>query len=72
MPELRHSNGDVIAVPDQLVEYYERQGWERKFTPAEVENLKGAELNQALVEHGLPKSGKADEKRARLAEDQEN
>lgn len=71
MPEL-HRGGDVIAVPDQLVDYYERQGWDRVFTPAEIEHLKGAELDQALVDKGLPKSGKADEKRARLADEKES
>lgn len=69
MPELRR-DGDVIAVPDQLVEYYERQGWDRIRTPQEIESLRGAALDAALEEEGLPKSGKADDKRARLADDQ--
>ena len=34
----------------------------------EAERLKGEALNEALKEKGLPRTGKADEKRARLAE----
>ena len=73
MPEVRHPNGDVLTVPDQLVGYYEREhGCTRILSEQEIEQLKGAELDQALTDHGLPKSGKADEKRARLADEQEN
>jgi hypothetical protein len=71
MPEIRHPNGDVTAVPDQLVEYYERQGCERILTPQEIENLKGAKLDQALADKGLPTTGLADEKRELIADAQQ-
>lgn len=68
----RGSNGqpDVISVPGILADWMDRNPeWERIPEPTPpAEELKGAELDEALEEAGLPKSGKADEKRARLAD----
>lgn len=46
------------------------KGWtlEQVKAAAEAERLKGEALDEALKEKGLPRTGKADEKRARLAE----
>lgn len=41
---------------------------ESSTVPDEVDGPKGAELDEALEEAGLAKTGSADEKRARLAE----
>lgn len=65
-------NNDVRVVPDELEGQYTDRGWEagaRTGVPA-AEELKGAALDEALDAAGLPKSGSADEKRARLAEHQ--
>lgn len=64
--------GDVRVVPAELEDRYTERGWEagtRTGAPAPDE-LKGAALDEALDAAGLPKSGSADEKRARLAEHQ--
>lgn len=61
-------NGDVRVVPDVLVGKYEARGFERQPDATTPELLKGAALDQALEDAGLPKTGSADEKRARLAE----
>lgn len=69
MPTFRHpTKPDVVVVPDVLVERYEARGFERLPDPSTPELLKGAALDAALEDAGLPKSGTADEKRARLAE----
>jgi hypothetical protein len=66
-------------VPDNpgVVDYFRDRGW---YTPEEsaahaeeeaaahAEALRGKALDDALAEKGLPKTGTADEKRARLAE----
>ncbi len=39
-------------------------------SPEATEELRGQELDEALAEAGLPRSGTADEKRQRLAEHQ--
>lgn len=68
----RPSTGDVVTVPDELTRLYDsRPDWERadpSGDPVEEVNLKGAALDEALEDAGLPKSGSADEKRARLTE----
>jgi hypothetical protein len=64
------SNGDVRVVPDALEQRYADRGFEvtaRSEKPAAGE-LKGKALDEALDAAGLPKTGSADEKRARLAE----
>jgi hypothetical protein len=60
-----------------VIDYFRDLGW---YTPEEsaahaeeqaakdAEALKGKALDDALAEKGLPKTGTADEKRARLAE----
>lgn len=61
---------DVRVVPAQLEQRYADRGWETtgtSGTPAPGD-LKGAALDEALDSAGLPKSGTADEKRARYAE----
>lgn len=69
MPQQMKRRGDVRVIPDVLVEQYKARGWEPAGSaPADGEALKGAELNQALEDAGLPKTGSADDKRARLAE----
>ena len=69
MAQFRHTNGDVANVSPALVEYMAAQpGWSREYTDEEAAELKGAELERALTESGLPKSGTADEKRERLAD----
>lgn len=69
---LRGTDGkpSVITVPDEIAEYMDRNpDWERIPEPGpDPEDLKGVELDKALEEAGLPKSGKADQKRARLAD----
>lgn len=72
------ASGDVISVEPILVDYYQAQGtWEQVLDPTEAEkvaeilaasNLRGEALDEALEEHDLPKSGKADEKRKLLVE----
>jgi hypothetical protein len=62
------TKGDVVVVPDVLVESYEARGFERLPDTSTPELLKGAALDVALEDAGLPKTGSADEKRARLAE----
>lgn len=73
MPQLLDpKTHDVHTVPDDLVDYYHRQGWVDYVDPelvaaaAAALELKGAD--EAPNDAGLPKSGKADEKRQRLAE----
>jgi hypothetical protein len=74
MPQFRTPSG-VVSVSEQLVDYSSQRGWERIYTEdekaalvEEAAELKGPDLDEALEKKGLPKSGKADEKRARLAE----
>jgi hypothetical protein len=65
------SNGDVRVVPDALEQRYADRGFEvtaRSERPAAGSDLKGKALDEALDAAGLPKTGSADEKRARLAE----
>ena len=67
--EVKHKNFDETArVPLRGLARYESRGWSRVEAPAD--ELKGKELDAALDAAGLPKSGSADEKRARLAEHQ--
>ncbi len=75
--QLRTPAGDVNTVDESLVGYYQQQGWTVEPTAAdlaaiaaeaEAQQLKGAALDEALEEAGLPKTGTADEKRQRLAE----
>lgn len=57
---------DVKVIPAELEDRYTDRGWEPVAgAPA---GLKGAALDEALEAAGLPKSGTADEKRARYAE----
>ncbi len=71
----RASTGDTVTVPDALVAKYEADPrWESvapKAAPGD-DGLKGQALDDALEAAGLPKTGSADEKRARLAEHEEN
>lgn len=67
----RASTGDTVTVPDVLVAKYEADPlWEPVQTSASaaVADLKGKALDAALDDAGLPKTGNAEEKRARLAE----
>jgi membrane-bound lytic murein transglycosylase B len=59
--------GGVQSVPDVLAGFMKQRGW----VPAQSD-LKGAALDEALEKAGLPKTGTADEKRARLAEHNHN
>jgi hypothetical protein len=77
MAQLKHAvSGDVIVVEDALADYFKTQGpWQDVVTEEDVAaevavagELKGAELDAALEESGLSKSGSADEKRQRLAD----
>lgn len=72
----RASTGDTVTVPDELAAKYEANpAWEAGPGPASTSNVdqvKGAALDAALDAAGLPKTGSADEKRARLAEHEEN
>lgn len=75
MPQLLDpKTNDVHVVGDELVDYYRRQGWVDYVDPelvaaaAAALELKGADLDEALDDAGLPKSGKADERRQRLAD----
>lgn len=62
--KLKHPNGNVtIEAREDMAAMYESQGWRR-----DEGDLKGAALDDALDAAGLSKSGTADEKRARLAE----
>lgn len=64
MPRMTHPDApEAIEVRTDQVEMYESQGW-----TGEADELKGAALDDALDAAGLPKSGSADEKRARYAE----
>jgi hypothetical protein len=80
MPQYRHASGDIVTVSETLVGYMDaKPGWQRELTDEEkaaieeeVAELKGADLNNELDKAGLPKTGLADEKRARLAEKKEN
>lgn len=68
MAQFKHiHNGDVITAKGAVEDHYAANPlWVRVISPDEAEELKGAALDTALEEHGLPKSGKADEKRERL------
>jgi hypothetical protein len=70
MPQMTNSHDDVREVPEELVGFMGDRGWSLTDAAAAdvAEELKGKALDQALEEAGLPKSGSADEKRARLAE----
>ncbi len=63
--------GDVITVPASTKEAFERDGWvptqNTESTPPKP-RLAGEALDAALRDAGLPTTGKADEKRQRLAE----
>lgn len=78
MPLFRNTRtGDVITAEGPVATMYGRRpDWEEYVAPESAdtpdEELKGAALDQALEDAGLPKSGSADEKRARLAEHQAN
>lgn len=64
MQQIRNPRtGGVQSIPDALSGFMEARGW----VPAHSD-LKGAALDEALEKAGLPKTGTADEKRARLAE----
>ena len=52
----------------EIVQSAEIYSSEPVLTAAEVEELKGKALDQAIEDAGLPKTGTADEKRAALAE----
>lgn len=71
MPQMKNpQNGDVRVVPAALTEKYLARGWQ--VASAElvdlVNALRGADLDTALTESGLSKSGTVAEKRARLLE----
>ena len=61
--------GDVVTVPPALEAKYDASHiWEHQPHPNDPQELRGAALDAALEEAGLPKTGSADEKRARYAE----
>lgn len=63
--------GDVITVPASTKEAFEREGWvptQHAEATTPTPRLAGEALNAALRDAGLPTTGKADEKRQRLAE----
>lgn len=67
--------GDVVTAQEATVGFLKQQGvWvpvddtDETGDPVEVDELKGARLEEALKANDLPLSGTADEKRARLAE----
>jgi hypothetical protein len=67
MPEGLDAND--LRAPDSLDEVLALESLpEQILSEEEVADLKGAALEEALVNAGLSKSGTADEKRARLAE----
>ncbi len=67
--EVKHEGVEGTAkVPASALKHM--PGWEPVDAPAE--QLKGKALDAALTDAGLPLSGSADEKRARLAEHRGN
>lgn len=67
---MRHpKTDDVRVIPAVLEDSYTARGWEAtsRTTAKPPSVLKGAALDEALEAAGLPKSGTADEKRARYA-----
>lgn len=76
MPLFKNTRtGDVITAEGPVATMYRRRpDWEELDAPetpdVPEEELRGAALDKALDDAGLPKSGSADEKRARLAEHQ--
>lgn len=59
--------GGTARVPEKALKHM--KGWEKAEGSPPAQNvLKGAALDAALKEAGLPTSGTADQKRARLAE----
>jgi hypothetical protein len=68
------TDGTPVAITDQEKADAEAAGQpgaplhEKEPEPVEPEDLKGQALEDALDERGLPKTGSADEKRARVAE----
>lgn len=61
--------GDVKVIPVEVEDRYTGRGWEQHTSStSDSADLKGAALDEALESAGLPKSGTADEKRARYAE----
>lgn len=65
------ARGWVCAeTPEELLPDQPDKGWtvDQAKAAEEAERLKGEALDEALKEKGLPRTGKADEKRARLAE----
>lgn len=78
MPLFKNTRtGDVITAEGPVATMYGRRAdWEELDTPDGgtaddgTRTLKGAALDDALDDADLPKTGTADEKRARLAEHQ--
>lgn len=73
MPLYRNNEtGDVETIPVEMQDKYDNNpifaAWSRFVPESEAADLKGAALDEALEDAGLPKSGSADDKRARLAE----
>lgn len=66
MLKIRTNDGSVGDVSRQTALDMVQHGHAVLVDPAE--DLKGAALDEALEDAGLPKSGTADEKRARLVE----
>lgn len=67
--EIHHPGvANSILVPAHRVERYEARGWVEGPVPDDdASALKGRELDETLKSAGLPTTGTADEKRARLA-----
>ena len=70
MPNMTNRSGDVRDVAAELVPFMEARGYSlTEAAAAEVsDELKGESLDDALKDAGLPRTGTADEKRARYAE----
>jgi len=70
MPQMTNQSDDVREVPEVLVGFMQDRGYSLTEEAADdvANELKGKALDQALEDAGLPKSGTADEKRARYAE----
>lgn len=60
-------NDDVQAASGATADWLRNKGWTEVDVIA-VDDLKGQQLDDELKARGLPTTGKADEKRARLAE----
>lgn len=69
MSQVTVSKGDTVrVVPAELSDRYKARGFDVTEVEANASGLRGAALDEALEARGLPKTGSADEKRARLAE----